>query len=224
MGEEGRASSSSTSLDCIDWAFAGKCRSQKDPTTGRGLGSRSHTVWDHWIDSKGDEEVSNEADMTIQYDLTVLEEGMTVTADGKEQRYEELWEELYIEPLGKKQNRHCIVLRADNMELKMKGLVIKIGGWCQGIMKKGDELTVERWQLKPSKPDDDEKASEIKTIDDDPSRTRNNWVRTFKFGPETLACRDVCENADGKLGSTIVHLYGDKENLIEWRIIEEYYW
>ena len=164
--------------------------------------------------------------MTIQYDLTVLEEGITVTADGKEQKYEELWEELYIEPLAKKQNRHCIVLRADNMELKMMGLVIKIGGWCQGIMKKGDELTVERWQLKPPKPDDDDddKASEIKTIDDPSSRTRNNWVRTFKLGPETLACRDVCENADGKLGPTIVNLYGDKEKLIEWRIIEEYYW
>ena len=208
------------SLECVDWAFAGKCRTKKDANTGDGAGSRSHTVWDHWIDSKGDEADPDEGDMTSQEDGTVLEEGINIKADGQEQKYEELWKDLPVDPLGKKQNRHSIVLRAEDSEQKMKGLVVKIGGWCQGIMMKSDELTVERWQLKPKPEGDTENLDEI----EESTRTRNDWVRTFKVGTETLACGRVCEHTDGKLGMNVTKMYGERDNKIEWRVIEEYYW
>ena len=210
------------SLECIDWAFAGKCRTKKDPNAGDGPGSRSHTVWDHWIDSKGNEAGSDQGDMTVQEDGTVLEEGVNVKADGEEQKYEELWKDIQVDPLGKKHNRHSIVLRAEDSEQEMKGLVIKIGGWCQGIMKRAGELTVERWQLKPKLGVESELIKENGI--EESTRTRNDWVRTFKVGTETLACGRVCGHTDGKLGMNATKMYGEKDNEIEWRVVEEYYW
>ena len=208
-------------LQCVDWAFAGKSRTKKDAQTGDGPGSRSHTVWDHWIDSKGREGRSDEGDMTVQEDGTVLEEGVSLGPDGKEQKYEELWKDLPVDPLGKKHNRYSIVLHAEDSEQKLKGLVIKIGGWCQGIMKMDGRLTVERWQLKPKYGDASESPENAV---EESTRTRNDWVRTFKVGTEILACEDICAHTYGKLGTNTTKLYGEKDNKTEWRVIEEYYW
>lgn len=184
---------------------------------------RSHTVWDHWIDSRGGEGESDEGDMIVLEDGNVLEEGTNLAADGStEQKYEELWRDLPIDPLGKKNNRHSIVLRAENKDEDMKGLVIKIGAWCQGILKKDGELTIERWQLKPKGEDGSDEGPQNEA--QEATRTRNNWVRVFKVGKEILACRDVCRNTDGKLGMNKIKKYGEKHYEIEWKVIEEYYW
>lgn len=210
------------SPQCVQWAFAGKSRTKKDAKTGDGPGSRSHTVWDHWIDSEGNEGGTDEGDMTVLDDGTVLEEGVTLNSDGTEQKYEELWRDLPVDPLGKKQNRYSIVLRAENEEQYLKGLVIKIGAWCQGILKKNGQFTIERWQLKPKHEDEN---SQVQANDvEESTRTRNDWVRTFKMGTEVLACKDVCEYTTGKLGMNATKLYGERDNEIEWRVIEEYYW
>ena len=208
--------------ECVEWAFAGTSRTKKDAKTGDGAGSRSHTVWDHWIDSKGGEGGSDEGDMTLLEDGNVLEEGVNKLPDGTEQKYEELWKDLPVDPLGKKHNRHSIVLRAENEDQVLKGLVIKIGAWCQGILKKDGQLTVERWQLKPKSEDEHGRDSGAEV--EESTRTRNDWVRVFKVGTEVLACKDVCENTAGKLGMNASKFYGERENKIEWKVIEEYYW
>ena len=216
LAEEGK---DTNTIACVDWAFAGRSRTTKDPTSGDGVGARSHTVWDHWIDSKGDDVPSDEGDMTVLEDGTVLEEGLNVhPKTGKETRYEELWRDIPVDLLGKKQSKHSIALRAEDPEQNIKGLVIKIGGWCQGIMHKDGKLTIERWQRKPEL--DDEADETYKINWDDPLRTRNNFVRTFKIGAERLYCREACGNTNGKIGMNRTQTYHG----IEWRVIEEYYW
>lgn len=210
------------SLESVDWAFAGKSRTKKDANTGEGPGARSHTVWNHWIDSKNSEGGSDEGDMIVLDDGTVLEEGINIGPDGREQKYEELWKDLPVDPLGKKHNRHSIVLRAEDEEQKLKGLVIKIGGWCQGVLKRDGQLTVERWELRPKDGNETSQSQENQMAES--TRTRNDWIMVFKVGDEVLACKDVCANTEGKLGMNTRKKYGRKHNENEWRVIEEYYW
>lgn len=220
---------------CLDWAFAGRSHTK---STGRG--NVSHTIWDHWIDSKSDTPDPDEGDMTPQDDGTVLEEGTNVNATtGAESKYEELWRDLPVDQIGKKQNRSSVVLKIDDTENGVKGMIVKTGSWCQGIMKNGGNLTVERWQRKSQ-----EASKEGPTeVDEHEIRTRNDWVKVFKVGEAVLPCGQICQNTQGRLGlnSRIKAILrggyfeeptdgswemGGSINRddLEWKVIEEYYW
>lgn len=207
---------------CLQWAFGGKSRTSRAANKEKGAGGRetSHTVWDHWIDSKSNDPETDEGDMTLQEDGTVLEEGVNLDpVTGAKIRYEELWRDLPVESFGKKNNRSSMVLRAEDLERNAKGLVVKVGGWCQGFMKVEDSLTIERWQWKP-KGQTAVGAAMLEGVES--TRTRNDWIRVFKIGTEILPCRYVLERTEGRSGSNLP--YKNHEDAIEWRVIEEYYW
>ena len=179
-----------------------------------------HNVWDHWIDSKSDEPESDEGDMTVQEDGTVLEEGINEdAASGSKEHYEELWEDLPVEPFGEQQNRSSVVLKADSSEDQVKGLVLKIGGWCQGILKNNRGLTVERWRRQP--PNDSMDGTALPVEEEESTRTRNDWVRVFRVGNGTLPCESLCSYTDGRFGYN--HPIKDSSD-VSWRVIEEYYY
>ena len=183
----------------------------------------SHTVWEHWIDSKNNDPAVDEGDMWLRSDGDVLERGKQRHPEtGAEFVYEELWHDLDIIPLGKKQNRSSVVMRVDDAENSVRGMVVKIGGWCQGILKSGDDLTVERWERKVTT---DDQAVAPDDIDD--GRTHNNWIRTFRCGSGALPCRYICSNTSGKIGMHTTERYhtdGDRNRFSEWKVLEEYYW
>ena len=159
--------------------------------------------------------------MTVLEDGTVLEEGWNVKEGGEKEKYEELWKDLPIEAAGRKGNKQCVVLKAEGEG--GKGLVVKIGGWCQGILRGKGGLTVERWESKPKV------EGEAKGGVEEETRTRNDWVRTFKAGKGVLPCGDVCAHTDGKLGLNHKKVYGegdyaDYKDGLEWKVVEEYYW
>lgn len=185
----------------------------------------SHTVWDHWIDSRTDNPDSDEGDMWVQPNGDILEKGKNSDpVTGEETEYEELWHDLEVEAFGKKHNRSSLVMRADEPARNIRGMAIKIGGWCEGILKVGDELTVERWEWKPKDCASDVASTEASM---ETERTRNDWMRTFKIGKVPLPCNHICSRTYGKFGLNAVlkcTTDTDWESDIEWKVAEEYYW
>lgn len=213
---------------CIQWAFAGRSYTVTKGTKKDGMTQSSHTVWDHWIDSKSNSPDTDEGDMFVQDSGDVLERGKQKNPDtGEETEYEELWHDLEVASMGKKHNHSSVVMRAEEPEKNLKGMVVKVGGWCQGIVKVGDELTVERWEHKPGSISDDEREVLRRIgLSTELGKTRNEWIRTFKFGKGFLPCEYIVGGTSGKLGLNFVLKqdpdYWGKE--IEWRVLEEYYW
>ena len=185
----------------------------------------SHTVWDHWIDSRSDDPDSDEGDMWVQPNGDILEKGKNKDlATGEETEYEELWRDLHVEAFGKKHNRSSLVMRVDQPERNLRGMAIKIGGWCEGMLKAEDWLTVERWEWKPTNGDSNLASNEGSKED---GRTHNDWVRTFKVGKSALPCKDMCSRTEGRFGLNAAlkcSTDDDWKNDIEWKVVEEYYW
>lgn len=223
--------------DCVEWAFAGRSHSKPRGDQAEDRIRLSHTVWDHWIDSKSNDPGIDEGDMCVQEDGDVLERGKSKDAvTGREIEYEELWHDLEVVPLGKKHNRSSLVLRVDNPENDLRGMAVKVGGWCQAILKVEDALTIERWEWKPAASTEGEDLAEN---DKAGKRTPNDWVRTFRFGEGTLPCEYMCSNTVGKIGLNAVlrhsaerdefgtykpHNDYDRDIETGWRVLEEYYW
>ena len=185
----------------------------------------SHTVWDHWIDSRTNNPDSDEGDMWAQPNGDVLERGKnTDPVTGEEIEYEELWRDLQVEAFGKKHNRSSLGMRDDEPGKKTRGMAIKIGGWCEGILKVEDELTVERWEWKPTDSASTVASAQASNVE---GRTRNDWVRTFRIGPGILPCKNICSRTYGKFGLNAVLKSTtdiDWKSDIEWKVAEEYYW
>ncbi|CAF9932579.1 hypothetical protein IMSHALPRED_008927 [Imshaugia aleurites] len=207
---------------CLEWAFAGKSHSTFSKDSSMQL---SRTVWDHWIDSRTNNPDSDEGDMWVQPNGNILEKGKNCDpVTGEETEYEELWHDLQVEAFGKKNNRQSLVMRADEPARNIKGMAIKIGGWCEGILKVEDELTIERWEWKPT-----DSASNVDSTEAgrEGKRTGNGWTRTFKIGRGTLPCREICSRTHGKFGlNALLKSTNDIDwnSDIEWKVIEEYYW
>lgn len=233
--EEEKATETNTEA-CIDWAFAGRSHSKPQGAHVHDTSKPSHTVWGHWIDSKSNDPGVDQGDMWLQEDGDVLERGKSNDpTTGQETEYEELWHDLEVVPLGKKRNRSSLVLRADDPKKDLRGMAVKVGGWCQAILKVKDALTIERWERKPAASNENEALDEESKHE---TRTRNDWVRTFRFGKGILPCKYMCSNTDGKVGLNKVVRYNANETMfvasykpdndwnIEtgWRVLEEYYW
>ena len=210
---------------CVEWAFAGRSSIKPQGARENGMVKLSHTVWDHWIDSKSDNPDPDEGDMWVRKDGDVLERGkQTHPVTGEETEYEELWHDLEVDAMGKKQNRNSLVLRADNPERDVRGMAVKVGGWCQAITKAGGALTVERWERKATDSTGDEAQPEASKAEE---RTRNGWVRTFRVGKGTLPCEYMCSHTSGKIGlNTTLSYQTDEEwtSATDWKVLEEYYW
>ena len=196
--------------DDVEWAFAGHASSSpaKD-------GRPAHTIWAHWIDSKSDLLVSDEGDMYPQPDGDVLEKGnMQNPATGMSCDYEEVWRDLDIHVLEGEQDRVCIVLKADSPSTGVKGIVMRIGEWCQGILKTSNGLTVERWQwLDIAKP-----KSEQATRYDHDFTPHNEWTKLARFGSGSLPSPSALSPVSLTKEATVA-LDG-----IEWKAVEICQW
>ncbi|KAK3940329.1 hypothetical protein QBC46DRAFT_354316 [Diplogelasinospora grovesii] len=144
----------------LEWAIAGTSSSWPlSPPLDEGNGPVMHARWEHWIDSRT-LDVENAADEGINYprpDGTTLEKGRMVNpATGLEADYEELW--VSIPPSRKllhdwdRPNNNegelaivVIVLQLHNDPLEKRGMVVRVGDYCQGLLRKGDNITAERW-------------------------------------------------------------------------------
>ncbi|KAI4159868.1 MAG: hypothetical protein LQ342_006196 [Letrouitia transgressa] len=128
--------------DALQWAFAGTSESWYDNSNGKRFAR-----WSHWIDSKTKEPEVDQGEMITLENGDVLERGVNVdSVSGEETVYEELWSDLEILAAGVEDARVCAVFQVDDEENNARGLFVRVGGWCQSVLKTGKELTVERWE------------------------------------------------------------------------------
>ena len=140
----------------LDWAFAGT--SSSAIKTNQQGNSTVHSKWHHWVDSRNDnaESVVDEGDMFPQKDGRTLECGSMINpATGQMTQYEECW--IDVEPTatneddGESDNvKVCMVLQLHDDVHKARGMVVRVGQFCQGILRVGDHVSLERWQWKKS--------------------------------------------------------------------------
>ncbi|KAK3324407.1 hypothetical protein B0T19DRAFT_443822 [Cercophora scortea] len=135
-------------LSRLDWAIAGTSTStvrDSEDGTGRRVQVR-HSRWHHWIDSRtrNAEEASDQGDMYTQDDTRTLERGRMVNpATGLETEYEEMWrsEPAHDTPASL---AVCVVLEFHDDAAGKRGMVVRLGQYCQGFLREGDQLTAER--------------------------------------------------------------------------------
>ncbi|CAK7231242.1 hypothetical protein SEUCBS140593_007860 [Sporothrix eucalyptigena] len=167
----------------LEWALAGTSESTA-VTSGV-----SDCVWRHWVDSRH-EDADTQVDRgrnTDQADGSVLETGAMVNpATGHIQNYEEVWQDTDVPA-----DSRCVVLQHEAGP--DRGLTIVLGGYCQGILRAKDGVTVERWE----------------------QTTDRSWKRVYRSGAGQLPCGQlVSDLALGKKGTTLVC-----DNLT-WTVVE----
>lgn len=186
--------------DRLDWAFSGVSSSTPIPdpyphgitenpdTAARHKehhrswhGAVTHASWTHWLDSRhpvstAPEDVpSDEGTMFPLSTTQTLEFGQGINpATGEMWSYEELWTDGAILAAPTKDEPdppiYSIVLRLDNPEHDVRGVVLRLGRYCQGILMKDRYVTVERWEWE-----------------------EGEWKRTVRIGDQFLPCATAFE-------------------------------
>lgn len=117
------------------WALAGK--KSHDPLTG---GAKwTHTVDSWYPDPSG--VVDHGVFETLENGDTVERGTMRDLDDGKVKAYEEVWRD------GVADGAESLVLQLDETTdgARAVGVVVRLGDWCQGILREGEKVTAERW-------------------------------------------------------------------------------
>lgn len=156
-------------------------------------------MWEHWIDSKSNNPPPDEGDMLPQPNGDLLEQGSQIhPVTGLLCEYEELWGDLDVEIVGEEVERVSLALKLEDEDNHSRGMIVRVGSWCQGILRVGGEITIERWQAK------DVKSGE--------------WSLVKKIGGAVLPCERLF-NVEGLEKDFSVEL-----NESKWTIIEKYHW
>jgi hypothetical protein len=135
------STSPTNTIESLEWGFAGT--SNSTPAQGE---IPAHTVWTHWVDSKTTEEVKDEGDMYPQENGEVLEYGsMLNPAKGVVEKYEERWVDLSPTVISPEKEFVSWVMKCEDVERGVRGMVIRIGQYIQGVLRKGNEIKVGRW-------------------------------------------------------------------------------
>ena len=138
----------------------------------------------------------------------VLEQGTQIhPVTGFECRYEELWGDVEVNVVKDGEKRVSMVMKVDDEDRNARGLVVRVGQYCQGILKIGSELTLERWEWMNSE----------SPVEPQSESSSGGWRCKLKIGDGSLPCDKAM--IDGvHNGATI------RSGALEWRVIEVYYW
>lgn len=180
----------------LEWAFAGHSTSIPLPDRDD-YEDLSHSTWTHWVDSRfpvaSTDIPVDEGDMyPITTDLT-LEHGHAFhPALNAVKSHEEMWRD--VDAISTSSgSKVCIVLRVHDDAAGVRGVVIRVGQFCQGIVIKGQEVTVERWEWK----DGEDKG----------------WKRTARVGDLWVPCKAACREEVMAVGGKV--RYGEYEWMVE---------
>ncbi|KAF2210571.1 hypothetical protein CERZMDRAFT_99188 [Cercospora zeae-maydis SCOH1-5] len=185
----------------LDWAFAGTSSSSKNSN------GDVQSVWKHWIDSRTllPESVSDSGVMTPMPDGRSLESGaMADPVTGKLVSYEEMWRDIEASVCGEEHSGvKCVVLQMEcetdvEKEDRARGMVIRLGQFCQGVVRVGEAFALERW-----------------VWEDAAEKDVGGWRRQVRIGDLFLPCGPVMEHFDRlKVGGKITY------EGFEWEVVE----
>lgn len=177
-------------LDRLDWAIAGQSTSE------HGEDGTRHAVFHHWIDSRTSdtETLADEGIMYPRGDGKELEKGHMVNpATGLDTEYEELWADVAVMPIPDSRVQYVVLeMERDPARPDERGMAVRVGQYCQALMRRGDEISVERWEWEAA----------------------GGWRETVRFGNAIKACRLALE-LDGSLGKDDYEIDGRVWNIIE---------
>ncbi|KAF2139313.1 uncharacterized protein K452DRAFT_254599 [Aplosporella prunicola CBS 121167] len=202
----------------LQWAFSGIAQTGK---TNNATGG-TYKKWMHIIDSTchwGEKPPIDEGYMfpTEDPDVTLEKGKMKHPDTGVHTEYEELWKSITPLPAGKDSGklglRHCIVATLDAPEKKARGIVIRVGHLCQGLMMVDDRIDVERWVY------DSRAEHEVNppTVPED-VHPIEGWTRIAKLGSGFLPCSWTFDAQQLLEADTLAH--GE----MIWQIKETYSW
>ncbi|KAK5169873.1 uncharacterized protein LTR77_005851 [Saxophila tyrrhenica] len=182
----------------LDWAFAGTSESEVRLTAAKSSAQEAsghvHSKWHHWISSRtrNVDGIVDEGDMFPQPDGRTLETGSMVNpASGKVEAYEEMWAD--PEPTGAgEEGKVCKVLILRDEAHEARGMVVRVGQFCQGVLRIGEAFALERWGW----------------------REHGGWRREVRMGDLWLPCGVPCDGERVKLGGEVK--YGDHV----WKCVE----
>lgn len=211
-------------MDRLDWAFAGTSHATPGPKD-RGDGEPWHSAWEHWVDSRSDHPPPDEGDMWPQPNGDILEKGSSRDPKtGVVSEYEELWADLPVDRVGGEAHFISAVLRLQDDERNARGMVVRVGGWCQGLLKIGNDVTLERWKWVPKGPGLKADAALIDAMETDKTHDQvdpddvGDWVRVARLGVGFLPCAVTFNPVMAKEGTVIEA--GDAS----WKVVEKYQW
>lgn len=223
----------------LDWAFAGTSTSYPLPppkiispnkASHPGIATSSfptsHSTWTHWIDSLHADvsKVTDQGDMYPSPDgKHVLERGIMINpATGRMARYEEFWEDEEVEIV---EGRRCsVVLKMEDEilgekgeKIVVRGMVVRVGQWCQGLIRVGDEIALERWRYVREAQISGRKNEKVgEGVKDE---TKNGmWARVARLGRLFLPCTIAFRPEGIVVGSRVSH--GD----YKWEVNEVCWW
>lgn len=196
-------SSPGDSSPVLEWGFAGTSHSKAGYDQSKKV-EYSHSIWEHWIDSKTDEPPIDEGDLWLQPNGDVLECGTQLhPVTGVKYSYEELWGDIEIKTVKDEEKRVSLVLKVDDRDRNARGLVVRVGQYCQGILQVRNQFTLERWEWM------DLAAG---------AKPQGQWRRKFRIGESSLPCDQATNIESFCNGSTI------QSGGLDWRVMEDYRW
>ncbi|KAL5399619.1 hypothetical protein PMIN04_001412 [Paraphaeosphaeria minitans] len=215
----------------LDWAFAGTSSSTPIPdpyphgiTEHAATASRhaehhrawpgpiTHATWTHWLDSRHPISFfsasipKDEGTMFPLGATQTLELGQGVNpATGKMWVYEELWTDEAPRGAPTREETeppvYSIVLRTEDEQHDVRGVVIRLGRYCQGIVMKGGYVSVERWEW---------------VAEDGLDEEVGRWKRSVRIGDQFLPCAPTFTPAILSVGGKV--RYWDYEWVCEEKV------
>ncbi|KNG46940.1 hypothetical protein DDE82_006359 [Stemphylium lycopersici] len=208
----------------LEWAFAGTSTSVPTTplpsTTEQEWKNVTHSTWTHWVDSRfsvGDPNIPvDEGDMyPISRDLTLEVGHAWHPALKAEKTHEEMWrdedvlstrlgsDDTTTTTTGKAKSKICVVLRCQADVAGVRGVVVRVGQYVQGVLMRGDKTTAERWEWRA----ENEGRGEVE-----------KWQRTVRVGDEFLPCAVAFRTAVLAVGGKV------RFHEFEWVVEEVWEW
>jgi hypothetical protein len=206
----------------LDWAFSGTSSSVPIilPPSGPHHGKSkkrleeetwenvTHSTWTHWIDSR--HPVGSKDIPVDEGDMYPIAPGLTLEvghgfhpALNAVKTHEEMWRDDDVRSTNQEGSKICVVMRCQADAARVRGVVVRLGQYCQGIMMAGEKTTVERWEWK------DEHAGKGEV---------EKWKREIRVGDGFVPCGVAFEPEVLGVGAVV------KFHDFEWTVEECWEW
>jgi hypothetical protein len=193
----------------LEFANAGLATySENDSTSGS---TKKQGSWTHWCSTETSKDVRDTGELVVRSDGSVLETGaMPHPQTKKVTPYAEIWidEKPEFAPQDvhtKKRSKGSFVLaRCEDKDRHVRGMIAWVGRYCQGIVRHGDTVCVERWEF-----------------DEGGHGGRGEWVRTLKSGSGLpLPCGWVVKEEEALKVGVVLNVPDFEKIGAEWHVIE----
>jgi hypothetical protein len=193
----------------LEWGIAGKA-SYESTTTSVGESKRTGQ-WTHWIDSRTVQPALDSGDIEPREDGSALETGtMEHPETGVMTPYSEVWvhETVGVAPQEKSARKRAkgtyLVVQRDDESRGIRGRIAWAGKYCQGVVREGEKVVVERWEF-----------------DNSTHGGIGEWVRTWRTGDgPLLPCGWVVKEAEEMRKGTVLNMPDLEGNGGEWAVVE----